>query len=187
MATKSKSTKKKATSKKAPAPAKAKKDKSGESREERKARLTAALVELINDEGKTINSAADALGIDPATANWLYTVASVKPKDRIKGSDEEVAARIVELRDVENTPWHHIAARAGLSISKTKAIYTETTGEDANQGHIAAQRRAAARAEAEPKKVKAKTGSTKATSKDKAKNVTKSRKAKKGTANPSKG
>lgn len=187
-------TKKKGTGKKSGAKkttkAKVEKAASTRPRHDREA-LMPQVVEL-RDEGELgWEKIASELGIDPGLARLLYMTAKVKPKDRIKGDDETIAEGIVEARDELKQSWGLIAARARLPESRVRRIYQETTGNSHQQGYKVVQERTAAKREAagETKKASAKKSSAEKSSTAKAKKaaVTKNRKKKGGSGNPSKG
>ncbi len=178
MATKTKkksSTKKKAVAKKAAATTE-----SSRTRHDREA-LMPQVVEL-RDSGLGWEKIASELGIDPGLARLLWMTATVKPKDRIKGDEDEVAAGIVEARDEDKNSWGLIAARARLPESKVRKIYEETTGESHQQGYKVVQERTAAKATA---KGEGKKGKASSSNKAKKAAVSKNRKAKTGSSNPS--
>lgn len=185
MATTKKKTKK--TTAKKTITKKAAPEKATRARHDREA-LMPQVVEL-RDEGELgWEELASQLGIDPGLARLLYMTAKVKPKDRIKGDEDEVAAGIVEARDELQQAWGLIAARARLPESKVRRIYKETTGNSDQQGYKVVQERAAAKAATKSPKKAAKSKAEKtATNKAKKKAVTKNRKSKTGSGNPSKG
>ena len=177
--TKAKATKPKSAAKKA-APKKA----DGPTRAEKRQALLENVMSLVDGDGLSFDEAAKKLGVNRSTVIDLHVIGSVKPKDRIKGSEEEVAAEIVRQRDEENVAWHVISARAGITKTQARAIYEETSGSDSRQGMAVMTRRAEAKAPAKTAdSKKAKTAASKA-KKEKATNA---RKKQKGTGNPSKG
>ena len=178
---------KKTTAKKTAAPKKTVKKDDGPSRAEKREALLAQVMDLVDGDGLSFDEAAKQLKVNRSTVIDLHVIGSVKPKDRIKGSEEEVAAEIVRQRDEENVAWHVIAARAGVTKTRARAIYEETSGSDSRQGMAVMTRRAEAKAATAPSSKGAKSGTKTAAAKAKKSAKTKSRKAAKGTANPSKG
>lgn len=150
--------------------------------------LMPEIVEL-RDAGHGWEKIAKDVGVDPGLARLLYMTAKVKPKDRIKGDDETVAAGIVAARQEDHNSWGLIAARTRLPESKVRGIYRETTGLSDKEGYAAVQARVAAKPAAAKttKSAKAAKVAKTATAKSKKASTNKARKAKTGSANPSKG
>lgn len=129
---------KKTPAKKAPA-AKAEKEPKEEGpsarevREARYAELTPQIVEA-RESGEKWNEIAERLGIAEGLAMQLFNNDQVKPKDRIKGDEDEVAAGIVSARNDDQQSWGLIAARAGMPESRVRKIYRDTTG-DSDKGN----------------------------------------------------
>lgn len=124
-------------------------------------------VDALIKEGLAWNEIALQLGVDAGTARFAHDVFKVKPKDRITGTDAEIAKAIVAARDDENQAWGKIMARSGLGMGKVKAIYQEASGNSANQGYKVVQRRAALNGDGPA--AKKKSGKTKAKKSTKAK------------------
>lgn len=142
----------------------------------RDAELTTKVVEM-RQKDKKWSEIGKALSITPGKAQFLAMVAAVKPKDRIKGTDAEVAKSIVAARDKDKQSWGQIAARAGIAEGRVKKIYEETSGKSASGSNVASLRASS-------------NGSTKATKKGSAKKASgakgkKTRKKGKATRNPS--
>lgn len=71
----------------------------------------------------------EQLGITPGKAQFLVMVSEVKPKDRIKFTDDEdLGAKVVVARDDDLLSWGLIAARSGVSEGKIKRLYEESGG-----------------------------------------------------------
>lgn len=151
----------------------------------------------LREDGLTLQQIATKLKVTTNKVGFLFLCDSIRPKDRIKGTPEEVAAAIVHQRDVEHHSWAMLMARTGFSQGKVKKIYAETTGKSANQGYSVVSSRKPkaegklktatkpkAKANLKPKAAKAEAKA--AEPKAKAKTRTRKRKAGK-TANPSKG
>lgn len=120
---------------------------------------------LLRDAGLTLQQMATKLKVTTNKVGFLFLCDSVRPKDRIKGTDEEIAAAIVHQRDVEHHSWAMLMARTGFSQGKVKKIYSETTGKSANQGYsVVSSRKPKVEAKAEPAapKTKARTRKRKA-------------------------
>lgn len=183
-ASKTKASKGKATkTKAAPKAAKVERGTRAEVHERRLA--TGARVAELREEGANWTDICEELSIDGGTARFALQCFQVRPKDRIKGDDESIAAGIVAARDEQLCGWGEIMARSGLGMGTVKRIYTDATGNEANQGHHVAQARAEAKAPAKEKATNpAKAKATKAKAELKAKAV-KGKAKRKASANPS--
>lgn len=133
---------KKRAAKKAPAKktsTKSSSEDSGEkiTREERLAarkELGETIVEL-REGGAKWEEIAGEVGTSTGRAMLIYFEATVKPKDRIKGAnDEELGEKIAAARDDDKLSWGQIMARTGLSETKCRKLYEEATG-NSTRGH----------------------------------------------------
>jgi len=133
---------KKRAAKKAPAKktsTKSSSEDSGEkiTREERLAarkELGETIVEL-REDGAKWEEIAGEVGTSTGRAMLIYFEATVKPKDRIKGAnDEELGEKIATARDDDRLSWGQIMARTGLSETKCRKLYEEATG-NSTRGH----------------------------------------------------
>lgn len=87
------------------------------------------IMKMRDDQGMKFQEIADDLRITPGKVHFLYACATVKPKDRIKWSDDDdLAAKIVDARDDDELSWGLISARAGVPESRVRKLYTDTTG-----------------------------------------------------------
>lgn len=107
------------------------------------AALTDKIVTL-EGKGLKLGEIAEKLNITTNKVQMLRLIRDLRPKDRIKGTEEEVAAAIAEARDVRNEAWAVIIARTGMSMGKVKRLYTAHTGNVANQGYSVVSRRSGA-------------------------------------------
>ena len=84
-------------------------------------------------KGTTIPKAAEAMGVHPSTmADAFYRLEPVAdPSLVISGTKSQVAKAIVRLRN-SGIRWERLALRSGLSVKQVKAIFTETSGTDAD-------------------------------------------------------
>lgn len=88
--------------------------------------------------GMTITEAALEAGISRPRARRLVAKASVKPKDRIVGTDEEIGAQIVDLVDNEGMKLvPDMVARTGMSPGKVRRMYREAGGSGLRSGRPA--------------------------------------------------
>jgi len=83
--------------------------------------------ERMKARGKSIKEIAEALSTPPARVRKLLREASVNPKDKIVGTDAEVAKQIVKLRDAGDS-WPSIRVRTGMSGAKIRSLYAEAGG-----------------------------------------------------------
>lgn len=84
-----------------------------------------ALYEELGDFGKV----GEKLGMSARKCRRLYALTTLKPGDRIVGSDAEVGKAIARLRDGEGLPWApDLWARTGLGIAKMRKLYEEASG-----------------------------------------------------------
>jgi hypothetical protein len=136
------------------------------------AALTARVLEMRDEEEKNWAEIADELEIQPGKAMFLHMAAHVSPKDRIKGTDEEISAKIVELRngdpdnDVKGLSWGQLMARSGLSEGKVRKIYEDASGTPARGNRIGKGGRFPADGEAPAKGEKAAPAKPKAKASD---------------------
>lgn len=145
-------------------------------------------VAAFREDGLGTGAIAEELGTTTNKVQMAMLHADVKKANRIKDHDADA---IVAARDEDKCGWAEVAARCGdTSIGRVKTIYAEHSGRDANQGYSVVSSRNPDKA---APKAKAK-ASTKGTKSEKAtaakttrKAVQKGRKAKTGSANPSKG
>lgn len=124
---------KKAPAKKASA--KATETTSAEDRRAARKELADKIVEARN-EGQKWEEIAATFGTSTGRAMLLHMEATVKPKDRIKGTEEEVAAKIAEARDEERQSWGQIMARTGLAETKCRNLYEQATGNSTRGNRI---------------------------------------------------
>lgn len=113
--------------------------------------LTERVLEL-RSQDKTWDEIADKLKITPGKAQFLKMCSDVKPKDRIKGTDDEIAAGIVAARNDDEQSWGRIAARAGLPEGKVKKLYESASGKSSSGQRVG--RKAAAKPAAAKKTTK---------------------------------
>lgn len=125
------------------------------------------------DKGLSLKDASDKLGIRPAKARRLLQVSGVRPKDKIVGTDKDVAAKIKKARDDEGVSWGVLRARTGMTTRKVKAMYASAGGKSTGA------KRTASKTAAKPTTRKAKTN-TRTTAK--AKSTTKAASKTKATA-----
>lgn len=84
-----------------------------------------ALYEELGDFGKV----GEKLGMSARKCRRLYALTTLKPSDRIAGTDAEVGKAIVRLRDEEGAPWApDFWARTGLGIARMRKLYEEASG-----------------------------------------------------------
>jgi len=97
-------------------------------RADRDKELTKQVLEMRKAD-KTWGAIGEALGITGGKAAFLYLVANVKPKDRIKhdGTEADIAAKIVAAREKDNLAYPVIAARMGIPESRVKSLYLKTS------------------------------------------------------------
>lgn len=130
-------TKKKAAAKKAPAKKSTSEDSGKITREERLAarkELGETIVEL-REGGAKWEEIAGEVGTSTGRAMLIYFEATVKPKDKIKGADdEELGEKIVAARDEDKLSWGQIMARTGFSETRCRKLYEEASG-NSTRGH----------------------------------------------------
>lgn len=128
---------KKAPAKKASAKSTSEDSGSKITREERlaaRAELGETIVEL-REGGAKWEEIAGEVGTSTGRAMLIYFEATVKPKDKIKGAnDEELGEKIAAARDEDKLSWGQIMARTGLSETKCRKLYEEATG-NSTRGH----------------------------------------------------
>lgn len=99
---------------------------------------------------------AEELGIGAGKAQLLYLQHQVAPSDRIEGRNEaDLAKRIVSARDNQKLSWGAISARSGLTESRCRRIYEDTTGTPALGNRIGKGGRYASEADRPVKEPKA--------------------------------
>jgi hypothetical protein len=136
-------------------------------------------VKKLVDGGASIAEAAKKVGIATGLAKRLYNKAAVNPKDRIVGSDKEVAKKIAVLRDKENVPWPVIRARTGMSPKQMRDLYEDATGKSWRDSGAAASTNGKPKAKSAAKaKTTAKRTTTKAKANGKTKAAPRARRAK---------
>lgn len=139
-------------------------------------------------DGLTWKEIAKKLNSDVPQLHLAYQCATVKPSEKITGTREEVAAEVARQRDEENAGWFTLQARTGHSQAMLKKLYTEATGNPANQGFDVMRRQIATRMAAKGAGVKTKKADgTKVAAKAKRTTARTARKKATGSANPSKG
>lgn len=128
---------------------------------------------------------ADQLGITPGKAQFLVMVSEVRPKDRIKFSDdEELADAVVTARDDDLLSWGLIAARSGVSEGKIKRLYEEAGGKGPQ--NVASARKGDDEPKPKGKGKKGRKGKGKASAREKVARKGKGRrKGRKGRKDPS--
>ena len=89
----------------------------------------AKVVPLREEQELKWGDIATELSCTPGKAMQAYMIHTVKPKDRIKGTDEEISSAVVAARD-EGASWGILIARTGLTEGALRNIYTEETGTD---------------------------------------------------------
>lgn len=117
-------------------------------------------IEKLRDQGKTWSEIAEKLKMTPGRAQFLLLAANVKPKDRIKFTDDaDLAKKIVEARDKDSLSWPVIAARTGVTEGRVKDIYRRVkAGGPIDGRRKKATKTKTTKAKAKPKaKAKAKT------------------------------
>jgi hypothetical protein len=125
------------------------------------------------DKGLSLKDASEKLGIRPAKARRLLQTSSVRPKDKIVGTDKDVASKIKKARDDEGVSWGVLRARTGLTTRKIKAMYASAGGKGTSTTKKTAAKKPTTR--------KAKTN-TRTTAKRSAKSTTKAAAKTKATA-----
>lgn len=90
-------------------------------------------IKAARDAGKSWDEIKDELGVDQPKGQVLIKMAALRPKDRIKftDDDESNATLVVEARDEQELSWADIAVRAGVSMGKVKALYASTGADPA--------------------------------------------------------
>jgi len=96
--------------------------------------LAAQVVEMKDEQGLKWAEIAEQLEIGQGKATVLYFKATLDPKDKVSWKNEEdLAEKIVALRDEDSISWGIIAIRVGVPETKVRKMYTDTTGVD-NKG-----------------------------------------------------
>lgn len=93
-------------------------------------------VKEFTDAGMKLEKAAAKVGVSLPLARRLLNKSTVKPGEKVVGTDREVGKAIAKLRK-EGVPWPTIRARTGMSGAKIRSLYEQTTGESASQGRTA--------------------------------------------------
>lgn len=104
-----------------------------------------AKVAELRAKGKSWTEVCEAFKVSTGNKGRLelaYFYSLVKPKDRIKGDDDEVASAIVEARE-DNQPWGLIAARCGMPEGKVRKLFESASGKSAKGLNVASKRKAA--------------------------------------------
>lgn len=109
---------------------------SREERLEARKKLGDKIVEMRNeDPPRKWEEIAGELGTSTGRAMLLYMESTVRPKDRIRGAnDEELGKKIAAARDEDRLSWGQIMARTGLSETKCRKLYEDATG-TSTRGH----------------------------------------------------
>ena len=148
-------------------------------------------VVALRKEGVTFRDIAEQLDIRYPQAVLSYKIGTTTKKQRAEWAIEdraELAAKVAEARDEQNTSWFDLQAWTGKSQTTLKALYTEATGRDANQGFDVMRRMMAAKVAAKGGTVKSKDASGKKVAAAKKRTTARTaRKKATGSANPSKG
>jgi hypothetical protein len=98
--------------------------------------LKERIVEL-RDGGSKWEEISTEVGIAANRAMFLYMQAGVKPKDRIKGKDDdELGDAIANARDVDKLSWGQIMARSGLGEARCRSLYEKATGKSTKGNRI---------------------------------------------------
>lgn len=188
-ATAKKAVAKKPVAKKAPVAAKPKA--APKERQPTKRDLLGPKVLQLRSEGLTWKEIGKKLKVDVPSVVLAYEFAVVKPAQKKAFAIEdraELAQAIANARDNDNLSWFKLQARTGKSQQTLKKLYTEATGDDANQGFEVMKRMIATKVAAKGGSVKSKkTDGTKIAAKAKRSTARGARKKATGSANPSKG
>lgn len=88
----------------------------------------AKVVELREGQEMKWDEIATEMECQPGKAMLAYLVQTIPARQKIKGSDEDVAQKIVAARDEDQDSWGRISARANLPESRVRKIYTDTSG-----------------------------------------------------------
>lgn len=111
--------------------------------EEEGAKVQEAMTKLDGD----IDKVAENLGMSKMKVRKLSARASIDPKNRITGTDEEIGAEIARLRDEEGLGWMpELWSRTGMTPKRMKALYEQSTGKswkESGKPSKRAQRKAA--------------------------------------------
>lgn len=86
------------------------------------------------DEGRLTpwREVADEFGLSQGKAIFIFECATVKPADRIKGTDAQIIKAIVRQRNKDELSWAQLAARTGWTWTKVQKAYYEAGGEKEN-------------------------------------------------------
>lgn len=93
--------------------------------------------ERMQGRGKSVKEIAETLDTTPARIRKLLREASVNPKDKMVGTDAEVAKQIVKARDAGDS-WPSIRVRTGMSGAKIRKLYAEAGGKATGRAKKAA-------------------------------------------------
>lgn len=89
----------------------------------------AQVVALKDDEELTWAAIAEQLECGQGKAILAYMRATVQPGERVKWSSEaDLATKVVSMRDEDSLSWGVIGVRLGVSESRVRKIYSDTTG-----------------------------------------------------------
>lgn len=83
--------------------------------------------EKLKARDKSVKEIAEALKTTPARVRKLLRNASVNPKEKMVGTDAEVARQIKKARDAGDS-WPSIRVRTGMSGAKIRKLYAEAGG-----------------------------------------------------------
>jgi hypothetical protein len=110
----------------------------------------------MREDGKSWSDIKAKLGVDQPKGQVLIKMAGVKPKDRIKATDDkDLAKKVVQARK-SGLSWADIAVRAGITIGKTKALFQAGGGGDPADSRVVskAEPKAKAAGKAAPAKAR---------------------------------
>lgn len=98
----------------------------------------------LRSNGKSWTEVAAALKTTIGNKGRLelaYFYSTVKPKDRIRGTEDEMSAKIVEAREAKQ-PWGLIAARCDMAEGSVRKLFEAASGASAKGQNVAQLRKA---------------------------------------------
>lgn len=98
----------------------------------------------LRSNGKSWTEVAAALKTTLGNKGRLelaYFYSTVKPKDRIRGTEDEISVKIVEAREAKQ-PWGLIAARCDMAEGAVRKLFEAASGSSAKGQNVAQLRKA---------------------------------------------
>lgn len=84
-------------------------------------------IQKMRDQNKTWREIGESLKMTAGRAQFILLVSQVRPKDKIKFTDDaDLAKKIVHARDKDKLSWPVIAARSNVTEGRVKDIYRRT-------------------------------------------------------------